>query len=120
MISFFEDDAAGASDTWAMMVARIPYAYTLEVGPQEHESYDDNDLIVGFHVHERKLGLIVQRAYLGLKEYMRSFVRRMKKFEQLDVERTCTEHFSTLMQNFSGYWGNGVTVKNDNIWFEKE
>jgi hypothetical protein len=103
-----------------MMVANIPYAYTVEVGPHEQESYDDNDLYVGFHVHERKLPFIVQRAYQGIKEYLRTFVRRINKLDQLDVDRTCLDHYLDLTHNFYGYWGNGVTMKNDKIWFEKK
>jgi hypothetical protein len=98
-----------------MMVAKIPYSYTLEVGPHEQETYNDPDLIVGFHVHERKIDLIVQRAYAGLKEYMRSFVRRMAKTDQLAVDKTCADLYIEL-KKLNGYWGNGVTVQNENIF----
>ena len=98
-----KDDASGASDTWAMMVAGVKYSYTLELGPLEKEiGYEDFGF--GFHVNPKKIEYIVKRAFAGIYEYMRLFIEKMKQNAQREIEQKCLEEYNDLLDTFSGYW----------------
>lgn len=86
-----------------MMVAGIKYAYTIEIGPLDSETNDEN-FSFGFHVKEKKIKYIVDRAFAGLFEYLRLFVDKMKRKVQQDIERKCLEEYYDLMETFTGYW----------------
>lgn len=100
---FCLDDATGSGDAWAMMVAKIPYAYTLEIGPTNLETFE-SDFYFGFQVHERRIEYIVQRAYTGLREYMKTFLFHLNSSVQDKVRKTCTNDFDLMKRNLSGYW----------------
>ena len=59
---------------------------------------------MGFHVKEHKIKYIAERAYAGLREYMRSFVDKPNSKQLKDLERKCSDDYSDLMKTFSGYW----------------
>lgn len=86
-----------------MMVANIPYAYTIELGPMEQETYND-DFSFGFHVSESKINYIVERAYTGLREYMRTFLEKLNRKVQAEIDKKCSIEYNELMRSFSGYW----------------
>ncbi|CAF1015041.1 unnamed protein product [Brachionus calyciflorus] len=97
-------DASGASDTWAMMVAKIPYAYTVELGPTSQESYENIEFFYGFHVEDKKIKYIVERAYAGLRDYMKTFVFKINKDILSEIDKQCAFDFDILKKNSSGYW----------------
>ena len=86
-----------------MMVAKIPYAYTIEIGPSEKETFE-TDFYFGFHVDEKRINFIVERAYTGIREYMKTFVFRLNRNIQIEIETKCAEDFDVLKNNFTGYW----------------
>ena len=100
-----QDDAAGASDTWAMMVSNITYAYTIEIGPTQEETMDDEyNYGYGFHVRETQIKSIAERAYTGIREYLRSFIEHLTRKVQSEIDRKCSDDYDKLMRTFSGYW----------------
>ena len=86
-----------------MMVAGVKYAYTIEIGPLDNELKDEN-LSFGFHVEEKKIKYIVERAFTGLYEYLRLFVDKLKPKMQQNIERKCFKEYKNLMDTFTGYW----------------
>jgi hypothetical protein len=87
-----------------MMIANITYSYTIEIGPVEEETERNDDFFFGFHVHESKIQYIVERAFTGLMEYMRSFIEKIDKKSQIEVDNKCSHEFNELSNNLSGYW----------------
>ena len=98
------DDAAGASDSWAMMVANIPYAYTIEIGPLLSESETNEDFSFGFSVAEDKIFYVVRRAFIGIREYLKTFVDKFDYKTQMNLEKKCSDDYNNLINNFNGYW----------------
>lgn len=86
-----------------MMSANITYAYTIEIGPLEDETEED-DFFFGFHVSESRIEYIVERAYTGIIEYMRSFLEKMNRKTQIEIDKKCLNEYNELMNNYSGYW----------------
>lgn len=87
-----------------MMVANIPYAYTIEIGPLEKETHDNHKFRFGFHVTTSEINYVVERAYTGLREYMRTFMDKLSKEVQTEIDKKCSEDYNELMKSFSGYW----------------
>ena len=86
-----------------MMVANITYAYTIELGPLQEETFQE-DFALGFHVNEQKIEYVVERAFHGIREYLKSFVEKPGPRVQREVETKCAEDYENLMNTFSGYW----------------
>lgn len=87
-----------------MMIANITYSYTIEIGPIEEETEKLDELYFGFHVQESKLGYVIERAYTGIEEYMRSFIEKIDKTLQIEIDKKCSQEYNELINNFSGYW----------------
>lgn len=87
-----------------MMKANITYAYTIELGPTEHEADEHADMFFGFHVAESKLADIVQIAYTGIEAYMRSFLEKIDRKTQTEIDRICENEYKELMNTYNGYW----------------
>ena len=87
-----------------MMIANITFSYTVEIGPHMEEYYYDPDFSFGFNVERNKIEEVVQRAYDGIREYLRSFVYRMNhKVKQL-IDKKCLDYYSNFKKSFDGYW----------------
>ena len=97
-------DAAGASDSWAMMVANITYSYTIEIGPLFLESETNIDFSLGFSVPEEDIFYVVRRAFVGIKEYLRTFVDRLDPKTKMYLENKCSNDYDELISDFRGYW----------------
>ncbi len=86
-----------------MMVAKVKYTFTIELGPFE-EQVDDSEQLVGFHVSEENIRNVAERAYKGIREYLRSFVIKMEYISRQQILKKCARDYRELMENFSGYW----------------
>ncbi len=86
-----------------MMKADIKYSFTIEVGPLLDETFDD-DFNYGFHVSENKIEYIAERAYIGIREYLRTFVEQVGKRSRVKILKTCSENYDELIDTFNGYW----------------
>jgi hypothetical protein len=60
------------------------------------------DFKQGFHVNEKKIKHIAERAYSGIYEYMHTFVATFNTTKELEIN--CSQAYSELMGTFSGYW----------------
>lgn len=98
-----------------MMMANVSYAYTLEVGPNERESYNDISFALGFNVNESKISYVVLRAYTALQAYFHSFVYRQNKGDRLLNERQCLNDYSRLVNGLSGYWNENLHEERSQI-----
>ncbi len=87
-----------------MMIANISYAYTIEIGPLLKESDNNQEFSFGFSVSEDKIFYVVRRAFVGIREYMKTFIDRLDFKTQMDLENKCSEDYDELIKNFSGYW----------------
>ncbi len=69
------------------------------------EELVNNDFSFGFHVKEHRIRYIVERAYVGLYEYMRSFVDHKTNINYIkSFEKNCNDDYNHLMKTFNGYW----------------
>jgi hypothetical protein len=87
-----------------MMVANITYAYTIEIGPTEKELDDLFLEETGFSVYEENIQSIVERAYAGIYQYLKSFLDKLVKKVELEIEKKCSRDYDVLMRTFRGYW----------------
>lgn len=99
----FKDDASGSSDSWAMMVAKINYTFTIELGPIQ-EQLHDSDYEYGFHVAESKIKYVAKRAYSGIHAYLKTFVEKSGKRTRRYIEKKCMKSYLNMIANFTGYW----------------
>ena len=86
-----------------MVVAKIKYSFTIELGPFEKQVYD-SEYLVGFHVYEENIRSVAARAYKGIREYLKSFVIKLEETSRQQIVQKCAKDYKELMENFSGYW----------------
>ena len=71
----------------ALQMIHITYSYTIEIGPLTSEYESTDDFSFGFHVKEEKLLYVVRRAYILLREYMKTFVDKLKEKTQIEINK---------------------------------
>ncbi len=86
-----------------MVVAKIKYAFTIELGPFE-EQVDNSEFLFGFHVYRQKIRNVSERAYIGIREYLKSFVIKLDEKSRTKIIEKCSRDYKELIENFSGYW----------------
>jgi hypothetical protein len=57
-----------------------------------------------FSVPNEKIIYVVRRAYVGIREYMKTFIDKLDRTHQTDLEIKCAKDYSQLINNFRGYW----------------
>jgi hypothetical protein len=80
------------------MTANITHSYTIEIGPTMEETENDTFLSHGFHVAKNRIHHVVERAYILLNEYLKTFVFNLKKRFQNEIIKECTEMYNENYQ----------------------
>jgi hypothetical protein len=92
--NFLLDDAGGSMDLWATKEANIPYSYALEIGPLDTELELIDHPNSGFFVEEKHIKYIVERAYYGIHQYLRSFLDKLTSLAKEEIRSTCLREYN--------------------------
>jgi hypothetical protein len=78
-------------------MANITYSYTIEIGPLDSEV----ELVKyrrGFQVVESKIEYIAQRAYIGIHQYMRTFLDKLTSKANNEIETECANEYVNIIK----------------------
>lgn len=80
LINEIVDESAGGSDDWAKGVAQIKYVYTVELRPSD--DLNDAHAHFAFMLPTKFIELVGKETFVGVKEFLRSILRKNQRKTQ--------------------------------------